>query len=136
MDALFGALAHAGRRRMLDIIRQHGGCSVNEVAAQFEVSRIAVMKNLKVLVEAKLIISEKHGRTRRLYFNAVPIQLIYDRWTSEYSALWASRITRLKYEIEGDLGKQKTKSPKRSRKATAKKKRAARSGRTTQRNKP
>ena len=136
MDALFGALAHAGRRRMLDIIRQHGGCSVNDVAAHFDMSRIAVMKHLKVLTAARLIISEKHGRTRRLYFNAVPIQMIYDRWTNEYSALWASRITQLKYEIEGGLGKQQKKSPKRSKKATTKKTKAARSGRTRQRKQP
>jgi hypothetical protein len=37
---------------------------------------------------------------RHLYFNAVPIQIIYDRWTTEYSAMWAKRLTRLKYRIE------------------------------------
>ena len=43
---------------------------------------------------------EKVGRQRRLYFNPVPIQLIYERWTDEYSALWASHVTALKSRIE------------------------------------
>ena len=100
MDSIFAALAHAGRRLILDIVRENGGCSVNHVAAYFDISRIAVMKHLRVLEEAGLLISEKKGRTRRLYFNAIPIQMIYDRWTSEYSALWASKLTRLKYSVE------------------------------------
>lgn len=100
MDSVFAALAHPSRRRILDIVRENGGCSVNDVSEHFDVSRIAVMKHLTVLEEAGLLISEKHGRTRRLYFNAVPIQMIYDRWTSEYSALWAGKLTRLKYAIE------------------------------------
>ena len=100
MGSVFSALAHESRRRILDIVRENGGCSVNDVAAHFDVSRIAVMKHLRVLEKAGLLISEKQGRTRRLYFNAIPIQIIYDRWTSEYSALWASKLTRLKYSVE------------------------------------
>ena len=72
-------------------------------------SRIAVMKHLRILEEASLVTSVKEGRTRRLYFNAVPIQMIHDRWTSEYSALWASQLTRLKYTVES---KRKTKARK------------------------
>lgn len=113
MDAVFTALAHPARRTMLDIIRQHGGCSVNHVAAHFEMSRIAVMKHLKVLEAADLILSEKVGRTRHLYFNAVPIQLIHDRWTSEYSALWASKLTSLKYAVEGGAAKTSKSTTKR-----------------------
>lgn len=101
MDSVFAALAHPSRRQILDIVRENGGCTVKDVAAHFVVSRIAVMKHLRVLEEAGLLISEKEGRTRRLYFNAIPIQMIYDRWTSEYSAYWASKLTGLKYSIEG-----------------------------------
>lgn len=101
MDSAFSALAHPSRRRILDIVRENGGCSVNDVAAYFDISRIAVMKHLRVLEDARLLISEKEGRVRRLYFNAIPIQMIYDRWTTEYSALWASKLTRLKHEVEG-----------------------------------
>ena len=100
MDSIFAALAHPGRRRILDILKKDPGCSVNHVAEHFDISRIAVMKHLRVLEDAGLLVSEKEGRTRRLYFNLVPIQMIYDRWTSEYSALWASALTRVKYAVE------------------------------------
>jgi len=101
MDNLFQALASETRREMLDIIRDSPGCSVMHVCRFFDVSRIAVMKHLNVLERADLLISEKQGRTRRLYFNATPIQMIYERWTGEYSALWAGRLTEFKRRVEG-----------------------------------
>lgn len=104
--AVFAALASAARRRMLDILKEAPGCSVSHVAEHFETSRIAVMKHLRVLEGAGLVRSEKHGRTRALYFNAVPIQAIYDRWTTEYSALWASKLTRIKYAVESREGER------------------------------
>ncbi len=120
MDAIFAALAHASRRRILDIVREHGGSSVNEVASYFDTSRIAVMKHLRVLEDADLIVSKKDGRTRRLFFNAVPIQMIHDRWTSEYSALWASKLTRMKYEIESGPRKHGETTPRTKGKRTSK----------------
>jgi predicted transcriptional regulator len=100
MDAVFVALASPTRRQILDIVKSRPGCGVKEVARFFEMSRIAVMKHLRALVEADLLVSRKEGRNRKLYFNAVPIQMIYDRWTTEYSALWASRLTEVKYRVE------------------------------------
>jgi len=100
MDEVFRALASESRRRILDIVKDKPGCSVNHVATFFRTSRIAVMKHLRVLAEARLVTSRKEGRTRRLYFNAVPIQMIYDRWTTEYSAYWASRLAKVKYKVE------------------------------------
>ncbi len=100
MNAVFHALASAERRRILDIVRNEPGASVKDVAAHFDVSRIAVMKHLAVLEKAGLIISEKKGRRRQLYFNTVPIQMIYDRWSDEFSALWAGKMTAFKYRLE------------------------------------
>ncbi len=100
MDMLFQALASASRRQILDIVRDKPGCSVMDVCRHFDVSRIAVMKHINVLEKADLLISEKQGRTRRLYFNAVPIQMIHERWTTEYSALWAGRLTEFKRRVE------------------------------------
>jgi len=100
MDRVFKALGSASRRRILDIVRARPGCSVNDVCGAFETSRIAVMKHLKVLDRAGLLHSRKAGRTRELYVNVVPIQMIYDRWTTEYSALWASGLTAVKYAVE------------------------------------
>ena len=85
---------------MLDIITEQPGCSLVHVCRHFDVSRIAVMKHLGVLEAAELVISQKQGRSRALYFNAAPIQAIYERWTSEYSALWAGRLTAFKHHVE------------------------------------
>lgn len=100
MDALFAALANQHRRRILDLVKESPGCSVGDVSAHFDISRIGVLKHLRVLEDSGLLVSRKRGRTRELYINAVPIQMIHDRWTSEYSALWAERLTNLKYRIE------------------------------------
>jgi predicted transcriptional regulator len=100
MDAVFLALACSHRRKMLDIVKDRPGCGVKHVAGFFTMSRIAVMKHLRVLEEAGLLLSRKEGRNRKLYFNCVPIQMIYDRWTTEYSALWASHLTEVKYRVE------------------------------------
>lgn len=100
MDKLFHALASKTRREMLDIIKEQPGCSLVHVCRYFDVSRIAVMKHLGVLEAADLVISEKRGRSRALYFNAAPIQAIYERWTSDYSALWAGRLTAFKHHVE------------------------------------
>ena len=115
MDVVFRALAHSVRRRILDILKDRAGASVAEVCGFFAMSRIGVMKHLRILEEASLVTSVKQGRTRHLYFNAVPIQMIHDRWTSEYSALWAARLTRLKYRVETQARSQRRKSKARKK---------------------
>jgi predicted transcriptional regulator len=108
MGVVFDALGSAPRRRILDIVKAEPGCTIGEVAAQFDVSRIAVMHQIRVLEEAQLLVSQKEGRKRRLYFNAVPIQMIHDRWTTELSAFWASRMADVKYRVEQkDTGKRR-----------------------------
>ncbi len=101
MDGVFLALGHSARRKIVDIVKSMPGCSVNDVTKYFEMSRIGVLKHLNVLEKAEMIVSRKKGRVRELYLNAAPIQLIYDRWTSEYAAFWASKAMDLKYRIEG-----------------------------------
>lgn len=103
LDAVFFALASEPRRRILDVLKTEGGCNVNRVAEYFdgELTRFAVMKHLATLEGAGLVIAEREGRDKRLWFNAAPIQWIHERWTSEYSAYWAARLTRLKYDSEG-----------------------------------
>ena len=83
-----------------EIHNSGSGIFVKVIGTHFDVSRIAVMKHLDILERANLVISEKQGRTRRLYFNAAPIQMIYDRWTSELSGYWAEQMTRIKYLAE------------------------------------
>ena len=108
MGAVFDALGNATRRRILDLVKADPGSTVGELAAHFDVTRIAVMHQIRLLEEAQLLISQKEGRRRRLYFNAVPIQMIYDRWTTEYSALWASHAADIKRKAEAK-GKGKRK---------------------------
>ncbi|GJM44219.1 MAG: transcriptional regulator [Gemmatimonadota bacterium] len=110
LDAAFAALAHPARRRMLDLLVQAPGCSVKWVTSHFDFSRIAAMKHLSVLEDAGLIISEKKGRTRELYFNSVPIQQIYDRWTSQYGSFWAERLADVKERVEARQAKGERKS--------------------------
>ena len=101
-DAVFTALAHRDRRRILDLVRNNPGCRVEDLGPHFETSRVAILKHLKVLARADLIVSRKVGRERLLYFNLVPIQLVYDRWATEFSALWAGPIAQLKYRVEAE----------------------------------
>jgi len=100
MDIVFHALAHAGRRKIIDIVKNRPGSNVSEVCEHFDVSRIAVMKHINLLEDAGLVVSEKDGRARRLYFNVVPIQLIHDRWSDEFSGWWAGRLADIKYRVE------------------------------------
>jgi len=100
MNVVFQALAHPARRRILDIVRDRPGCTVGAVGDDFEMSRIGVLKHIRNLEAADLLVSQREGRERHLYFNVVPIQMIYDRWTSEYGRLWAGRLARVKYRVE------------------------------------
>jgi DNA-binding transcriptional ArsR family regulator len=103
LDATFFALACDLRRRMIDLLKREGGCNVNRVCEFFssEVGRHAVMKHLATLERGGLLVTAKEGRDKRLWLDPTPLQLIHERWTTEFSAYWASRLTRLKYSAEG-----------------------------------
>jgi DNA-binding transcriptional ArsR family regulator len=103
LDAVFFALASRPRRRMLDVLKAEPGCNVNAVCAHFEgeMTRFAVMKHLGALEHAGLVIAERAGRDKRLWFNPTPIQWIHERWTTEFSAYWSAQLTQLKRAAEG-----------------------------------
>jgi DNA-binding transcriptional ArsR family regulator len=100
---VFFALASEPRRRILDALKKDPGCNVNRVCEYLEndIGRFAVMKHLATLEAAGLVIAERSGRERLLWFDPTPIQWIHERWTTELSAFWAARLTRLKYSAEG-----------------------------------
>ncbi|NUQ51936.1 MAG: helix-turn-helix transcriptional regulator [Phycisphaerales bacterium] len=100
LNHLFAALAHPVRRRMLDLLRDAPGLSIAALAEHFTMSAVGVLKHVRVLERAALIHSEKHGREKHLFFNVVPIQLVYDRWTDQYSRFWAARLADIKDRIE------------------------------------
>lgn len=100
LDLIFNSLAAPSRRKILDIVKNNPGIHVNKLTEHFDFSRYAVMKHLKILEEAELILSKRSSRYKTLYINAVPIQIIYDRWISKYSALWTKNLLELKYQLE------------------------------------
>jgi len=106
-DLVFTALAHPARRRMLDLLVQAPGTSVKALASHFDFSRIAALKHLAVLAAAGLVLSEKQGRTRRLFFNPVPIQEIHERWTDQFGAFFAARMTEVKQRVEARASEKK-----------------------------
>jgi len=118
-DLVFQTLASKPRRQIMDLVKQMPGCCVNDVCEHFSMSRIGVMKHIQILVEARLLISRKKGRTRELFFNAAPIQMIYDRWTDEYSAFWVTQAVDLKYKVEGKNKTAKAQKQKSSMTQTA-----------------
>ena len=106
-DRLFHALAHETRRKILDLVRDKPGQGVGELAQAFDVSRIAVMNHLAVLEAADLIVSQRDGRTRRLYLNAAPMQMIRERWMDDFSEHWAGKLTAIKHVAEAAARKPK-----------------------------
>jgi predicted transcriptional regulator len=114
MDAVFQSLAHRDRRKILDLVANSPGCCVEDLCPHFDTSRIAILKHLHVLERAQLLVSKRVGRKRTLFFNAVPIQLIYDRWATDYRAHWAGKLSDLKHRIEA---KEKNAREKRKRHA-------------------
>lgn len=100
MDDVFKALADPNRRKILDIVHSRPGINVNELTEHFEFSRYNTMKHLKLLESAKLVTSKREWNNRLLYLNAVPIQMIYDRWITKFSGEWASKLTKIKSNLE------------------------------------
>ena len=96
---LWRALADPTRRRILDLLRERP-LITGEIAAQFPVSRIAVMRHLDVLSEAGLVTSRKRGRQRWHYLNAIPLQRLHRRWVESAAAGFASTLLRLQDTVE------------------------------------
>ncbi|NWG17186.1 MAG: SRPBCC domain-containing protein [Chloroflexi bacterium] len=99
-EAVFKALADANRRTLLDALFAKDGQSLGELCEHIQMTRFGVMKHLQVLEEAGLVVTQKVGREKRHYLNAVPIQMVYDRWVNKYMQPWANALTRLKSIIE------------------------------------
>jgi len=113
LDAVFFALASEPRRRILDILKAEPGANVNKICAHMEaeMGRFAVMKHLNTLQKAGLVIAEKVGREKLMWFDPTPIQWIHERWTTDFSAYFAARLTRLKFAAESaEILPLKTKS--------------------------
>lgn len=101
-DKIFKALSDPIRRKILDLVRDTPGMNVNELSIKLEISRFGAMKHLKLLESAKLVISRKEWKEKKLFINATPIKQVLGRWITKYENQWADRLEKLKIEVEED----------------------------------
>ena len=103
VDAVFKALADPTRRQLLDMLFRRDGQTLGELERRLAMTRFGVMKHLRVLEGARLVVTKRRGREKLHFLNAVPIRRIHDRWIDKYSAPMTAMLTALKKEIEEEL---------------------------------
>ncbi len=105
MDEIFRALADPTRRSLLDELFRRDGQTLGELEGRFDMSRFGVMKHLKQLEEAGLVVTRRRGREKLHFLNPVPIRLVHDRWVSKYAEPWATALSGLKERLENPMEK-------------------------------
>jgi len=100
VKAVFRALAAPPRRRLLDALFKEDGQTLGALERRLPMTRFGVMKHLRVLEEAGLVVTKKRGREKLHFLNAVPIRLVHDRWVSKYAEPWAATLSGLKRRLE------------------------------------
>jgi DNA-binding transcriptional ArsR family regulator len=101
-DLVFRALADPSRRHLLDLLFERDGRTLTELDSELDMTRFGVMKHLKVLEEAGLVTTRRHGREKLHFLNPVPIRLVHDRWIDKYTEHKISALAELKSELERD----------------------------------
>ena len=104
-DAVFKALADPSRRTLLDALFRDDGQTLGALVRRLALTRFGVMKHLRQLEEAHLIVTKRRGREKLHFLNSIPIRLIHDRWVSKYAEPWAAGLTRLKRQLEERMEK-------------------------------
>jgi DNA-binding transcriptional ArsR family regulator len=99
-DRVFKALADPTRRYLLDLLFARDGRTLTELESELEMTRFGVMKHLRVLEDAGLVVTRKSGREKLHFLNPVPIRLIHDRWIDKYTERQVSALTELKARLE------------------------------------
>ena len=99
-DLVFKALADPTRRSLLDRLFTQDGRTLKELESAAAMTRFGVMKHLRVLEEAGLVVTRKSGREKLHFLNPVPIRLIHDRWIDKYTERRVSALADLKHELE------------------------------------
>jgi uncharacterized protein YndB with AHSA1/START domain/DNA-binding transcriptional ArsR family regulator len=105
VDVVFRALADPTRRSLLDELFREDGQTLNALEARFSMTRFGVMKHLKLLEEAGLVVTRRRGREKLHFLNPVPIRLVHDRWVSKYAEPWAAALSELKLRLESPMEK-------------------------------
>ena len=101
-DRVFKALADPTRRFLLDVLFAQDGRTLTDLEAGLEMTRFGVMKHLRVLEDAGLVVTRRSGREKFHFLNPVPIRLIHDRWIDKYTERQVSALADLKHELEGE----------------------------------
>src|SRR5271166_1346342 len=99
-DRVFKALADPTRRFLLDALFVRDGRTLTELDSELEMTRFGVMKHLRLLEEAGLVVTRRSGREKLHFLNPVPIRLIHDRWIDKYTEPWAAALVDLKKQLE------------------------------------
>jgi uncharacterized protein YndB with AHSA1/START domain len=105
VEDVFRALADPTRRQLLDALFTQDGQTLGELEERFEMTRFGVMKHLKLLEEAGLVVTRRHGRQKLHFLNPVPIRLVHDRWVSKYAEPWVAGLSDLKQRLENPMEK-------------------------------
>jgi DNA-binding transcriptional ArsR family regulator len=101
-DRVFKALADPTRRFLLDALFAREGQTLTELESAVEMTRYGVMKHLKVLEEAGLVVTRRSGREKLHFLNAVPIREVHDRWIDKYTERHVAALIDLKNELESE----------------------------------
>jgi uncharacterized protein YndB with AHSA1/START domain len=105
-EEIFRALADPSRRTLLDALRDRDGQALSELEEALPgMTRFGVMKHLRVLGAAGLVVTRRDGRRKLHYLNPVPIRLIHDRWISRFAEPWVSALSDLKTRLENPMQK-------------------------------
>jgi DNA-binding transcriptional ArsR family regulator len=99
-DLVFRALADPTRRHLLDRLFERDGRTLTELESELEMTRFGVMKHLRVLEQAGLVVTRRSGREKLHYLNPVPIRLVHDRWIDKYTERRVSALADLKQQLE------------------------------------
>jgi uncharacterized protein YndB with AHSA1/START domain/DNA-binding transcriptional ArsR family regulator len=105
VDEVFKALADPTRRSLLDELFRADGQTLTELEERFAMTRFGVMKHLRQLEEAGLVVTRRRGREKLHFLNPVPIRLIHDRWVSKYAEPWTAGLSGLKQTLETPMEK-------------------------------
>src|SRR6266481_5198859 len=100
MDDVFRALSDPTRRSLLDELFKKDGQSLRALEERLPMTRFGVMKHLKLLEEAGLVVARRRGREKLHFLNPIPIRLIHDRWVSKYTGPWVATLSDLKHTLE------------------------------------
>src|SRR6202158_6319305 len=100
MDDVFRALADPTRRSLLDKLFKQDGQTLSALERRLPMTRFGVMKHLRVLEKARLVVTKRRGREKLHFLNPVPIRLVHDRWVSKYAEPWAAKLSDLKHRLE------------------------------------